>query len=613
MKIKISFKEHPFRFILFLIFIVSFGLRIAISLELLKNDIQVANPSGATDMATYMELSQKIADGTYSESFYYQPFYYVVFLPSLIFIFGKNVLFILIVQSFISALTIIFASLSAAMLRGKKAGIYTALFLAFSSCLTLYVPYHLIETLQAFWLSLISYSAIIALKRKKIIIWIILGLLTSFAILTRGNIWFFVPGIILAAFISGKRKSLKHSIIFPVLFFIAVILPQIPFSLWNYSKTKHFSGPSTAAGAVLGLGNTPEAPPGGRNPGTGPGPMEYPETYMEWSAGQEKIPIIERIFDWAAAEPLAFLELQFRKILLFWDHREIPNNIAFEYNGKKSHIWRIFAFIPTSFLIVTFLSCFFFNLFLLLKTKKFPSSQFSIAKPIILNAYFVFAYCLATAAFYILARFRAPSLPLFAIFAGIFIRDLSNIFRKKSVEKLKIAFFAIFISIFIVFFSYDCYRYYEPIIMKVVRPHGTQVKFDDKRLLVLDNGPLTFGGWEPLEIREKMEIIKKFTIPNFRENYSAKFAFEIFMLTPGEIALKINGLDKKIISDHEGKMEKIFQLENLKSPQIEIEFIKVDAKAFIIVDKQRQYSRTLINNNINNGELVARLYITPPE
>jgi hypothetical protein len=39
---------------------------------------------------------------------------------------------------------------------------------------------------------------------------------------------------------------------------------------------------------------------------------------------------------WAKSEPLAFLELSFRKALLYWDAKEIPNNIAVEYNGAKA-------------------------------------------------------------------------------------------------------------------------------------------------------------------------------------------------------------------------------------------------------------------------------------
>jgi hypothetical protein len=73
------------------------------------------------------------------------------------------------------------------------------------------------------------------------------------------------------------------------------------------------------------LGNTPESPPGGRNPGYA-GPMEYPPTYGMWmnKSNRQKITVPQRIINWFIEQPAAYLELSFRKLLLFWDYREIP-------------------------------------------------------------------------------------------------------------------------------------------------------------------------------------------------------------------------------------------------------------------------------------------------
>ncbi|HPO91686.1 MAG TPA: hypothetical protein PLJ44_11305, partial [Victivallales bacterium] len=428
-----------------------------------------------------------------------------------------------------------------------------------------------------------------------------------FAILTRGNIWFFTPGIAIFAFISGIKKNLSRGLIFSIIFTIIVIIPQLPFAYWNYLKTSKFKGASTAAEAVLGLGNTPEAPPGGRNPGFGPGPMEYPETYMEWASQQK---ISERIIEWAFSEPLAFLELQFRKLLLFWDYREIPNNIAFEYNGQKSIIWKTFALIRTSILITLALSWIFFHFFLIFKRKKSALKKF-FNYPLLLNIYFILAYWLATAAFYNLERFRVPSLPLFAIFAGFFICDFCKIFiykNKAEYYKLKFLLISIFISVFIVFFSYDCYRFYEPSIMRFIRPDGTKVKLNEEKTLILDNGPFTFGGWELIALKEGDEILKKFSIP-FQAGCVAKFSFEIYFLTSGKVVLEVNGIEKEISSDHEGKVEKIISLENLPAPEINIKIKTLDAKILTVIDTQRNYLRTFINKKNPGGELVSRLYI----
>ncbi|MGN0849527.1 MAG: hypothetical protein ACI4OV_07530, partial [Victivallaceae bacterium] len=43
----------------------------------------VFSPSPETDMATYWKLSGEILTGAFTGEFYYQPFYYAVWLPAL--------------------------------------------------------------------------------------------------------------------------------------------------------------------------------------------------------------------------------------------------------------------------------------------------------------------------------------------------------------------------------------------------------------------------------------------------------------------------------------------------------------------------------------------------
>jgi hypothetical protein len=59
-------------------------------------------------------------------------------------------------------------------------------------------------------------------------------------------------------------KKMLFSLIAAVGVFLAV---ESPFIIYNSIQLGRLSGPSTAADAVLALGNTPEAPPGGRDPG----------------------------------------------------------------------------------------------------------------------------------------------------------------------------------------------------------------------------------------------------------------------------------------------------------------------------------------------------------
>ena len=76
-------------------------------------------PSVFTDLATYMKLGREIAAGEYSGPFYYQPFYYAVFLPVCYWLSAGSIGFVIFVQSLLGAGTSWFAGLAAARLFGR--------------------------------------------------------------------------------------------------------------------------------------------------------------------------------------------------------------------------------------------------------------------------------------------------------------------------------------------------------------------------------------------------------------------------------------------------------------------------------------------------------------
>ena len=95
--------------------------------------------------------------------------------------------------------------------------------------------------------------------------------------------------------------------------------------------------------AVLALGNTKEAPPGG---------LEYPLSYEIWTKNEAVRSVPMRILDWFLEEPLAYLELTFRKCFLFWNNYDIPNNINPVIMTKRSQLLSSVPLIPTGFLLV---------------------------------------------------------------------------------------------------------------------------------------------------------------------------------------------------------------------------------------------------------------------
>ena len=64
-----------------LIAVIGLIIRLIAGFQLLRYDSRVADPAKVTDMWTYLNFAREILSGEVPREFYYQPFYYSVFLP----------------------------------------------------------------------------------------------------------------------------------------------------------------------------------------------------------------------------------------------------------------------------------------------------------------------------------------------------------------------------------------------------------------------------------------------------------------------------------------------------------------------------------------------------
>ena len=163
---------HPQKLclVLCLISLVGFMLRLLVSLELFNGYAPVKNPSEFTDMFTYQQLSKKILDGSYdySKGFYYQPFYYTVFLPLIYKLFGLGKWPVIIVQAFLGSIVIFQIGYAFSAIFGKRSGIIAAVITALSRSLIFYTPFTLITILQTFLVTQVFYLAVIGFCRKSL-------------------------------------------------------------------------------------------------------------------------------------------------------------------------------------------------------------------------------------------------------------------------------------------------------------------------------------------------------------------------------------------------------------------------------------------------------------
>ena len=403
------------------------------------------------------------------------------------------------------------------------------------------------------------------------------------------------------------------------------MLPQVPYTAINYKATSRWIGASTAGPVVFAIGNTPDAPPGGREPSSGAGPMEYSEAYLNWlnqdnSTINSHSQMIRNIGDWIKNEPFAFLELKTRMFLLFWSKIEIPNNVSMvdENNSLRSKILRIPIF--WGHLLIGGLGAAGILLSILYHHKK-PLIRFSTG--------FVALFCLANVLFYILSRFRVPIIPILCGFCGFSIITLfqstRNFLRKqRDRNRCLLQYTICLFCLVFVGFGFSSYRnYWEKIVIRLVRPNGVVLHLGNNAS-VKDHGPVTFGGWEAMPIESEISIVKQFYFPN-SEQQSSLYTVRFPLYSPTNSSIKINFSKKRNPNPDQIIHVKIKQGLNwieqkvdsnqlvIKDDQLELNTrIKViSGEISLIFDNQRDYQRTkVVGQNKNSyGEWVISLLI----
>jgi len=500
-----SVRTSQFLRLLAVISAVALALRLGVSVQLARHP-SVTTPASVTDMATYLALGREIAGGQLpKDGFYYQPFYYSVFLPAIFRVFGQSHWGIVIIQAILGAATVWLTGLVGARLFGRRTGLLAACLLALARFHIFYTPFALIAVLQAFWLSLLAFSVVAALRRDTTWRWAVTGLVAGLATLTRGNVLLLVPGLI-GVLLWRRRRCRARAALAAATVLVLFYAPQLPFALVNYRVLGRWSGPSSAQDAVLALSNTPEAPPGG---------VEYTDMSQDWAAQaarppDERVPVSTQVLSWARTQPLQFVELKLRTFLLFWNYLEIPNNIAMENEGEASWLVRFPLLVGFGFISTFALAG------IALRLRKLRSSQAAA-----FTAFCVFGYCAATVVFYMLARFRVPIVPLLCVFAGLGLRDAGRTCRaylrdrsqpRRSDVLVRLGVLAV--AAFVALRAFSLYQtVLEQRVSRWLRPDGMQVR-TTRSWILYDHGPLNLGQWFSLKVPpEGLCVRKVFLIP----------------------------------------------------------------------------------------------------
>lgn len=523
-------RHHRFYLWLGVVSLAALGLRLWTGWELGDQQSVVA-PASVTDMATYKKLAEDLLDGKWPEFFYYQPLYYTVVLPFSLLIADGAAWGVTLVQALLGAGTVWLTGLTAARVFGRRAGLVAAAILAIARFHIFHTPYMLLEVPMGFFLMLCIWSALRAWDRNTWRHWLWAGLALAAATLTRGNAVLLLPGLLALLLWRNRRAGRPALLLRTAVLLLAFYLPQLPYSLRNAAHFHRWTGPSTAGDAVLALGNTPEAPAGG---------LEYPTSFKEWMRQSElpppeRVSVSTNIRRWIAREPLAWVELKGRMLLLFWYREEIPNNINIARESQFSGLLRFPALVNFSTAAIVCLT----GLLLSLKRwRRSPETGFLAYSLLV-------AGCLGTILFYVLGRFRLPWLPLMAVFGGAAVAHLIRLvetFRPRLPFLLKWARFAAAAAAAYVVVEYAYPLYVinaEAAAVRAVRPYGVTVTTPGGAVSY-DHGSPTFGGWVPFEIpAQGMTLVKDFRLPPAFVGQEREIALGLPLTAPKGAVLEV--------------------------------------------------------------------------
>ena len=445
---KIRISGRQFLITVICISVVAFLLRLLLGYTLYNNQSpHIHSPLKGTDMRTYLRFARIFSEGKWEDAYYFQPLYYTWFLGFIFKIFGPSVLVVIWIQSLLGGLTVYLCGILGGRVGGKKVGILAALCLCFYRNHIMYSPYALIATLQTFLITLCFYLFFRFLQKGNTKTLILAGLTTGLSILARGNCLLVLPVMIIWIIVKYKNTK-KEMVKLVCLLLITAYSVQMPFSIHNYNLMGEWTGPATAGDVALANGNNPQAPPGTDE---GTAYIDNTDALKYWHELKDRevkpISLKSSVIDWVINDPMSWIELKFRTVLLFFSNKECYNNTSYNITSKYAP-WFKAPFLTFGFFGALYL-CSLFSKFNL-KKFRFTPSNFLLVSSLV--------YVLSIIIFYMMSRYRLPIVPIMIVLGlNYLIRFIHCIKRRPA--KVFGKRIALIVTMFLVTFcSFDFYR-----------------------------------------------------------------------------------------------------------------------------------------------------------
>jgi tetratricopeptide (TPR) repeat protein len=326
-----------------------------------------------------------------------------------------------IIQFILGGLTSAMVYLLGRRLMGRTAGIVAGLIAAVYPVLIYFDGDLLSESLFTFLCTLSLLLLDAAARGRNPGLWLWPGLSLGLALITRPTVGLFVPMALVGCIWLARRRALAALILLA-----GLVIPVAPVTLHNYAVSGEFIPVVWQGGLNLYLGN---------NPSANGWSATSAEIRKDWWGGYRDMIAIPReslgrepgynevsafwqgkAVDYMKTEPGSWARLMLKKVSLFWNAMEFPNNQ--DYNFMKLHSW-VLRNPLVNFGVVAPLCL--LGFFVLLPRRR--------------NLYFAYAFLLSyftgTVLFFVCSRYRAPALPAICLFAGGAIWVLAELVRRR--------------------------------------------------------------------------------------------------------------------------------------------------------------------------------------
>jgi Flp pilus assembly protein TadD/4-amino-4-deoxy-L-arabinose transferase-like glycosyltransferase len=382
------------------------------------------------DPRYYHDWAAKLLGGQWGDGVFYGLPLYPFFLALVYKLFSGSFLAAKIIQVFLGLVTLFFVYKTAEKIASRRAGLLAVGVGAFYGPLFFYEPILIPETLSLPLYAAGFYLACVLVDAPGLKKAAALGVVLGLAALTKAGVLLFAVlffAWLLARAIFFEKKSIAPALLGLALFFLTLL----PVTAHNLVRGKDTVFLTSHSGLNFYVGNNPEAEgvfmaPEGAGTNVDAQRVDS-KAAAEKSLGRELKPSevsrywSDKAWEFIRQNPGKFLELCGRKLVLFFDAREISD--VEDYVFSKN-----------------------FNPFL-----KFPWIDFSILGPLaILGLAAIFknrawrflvygwvgTYILGVIAFFVNARYRLPLLPIFLVLGAGGALDLYFKVRAKDWKKV---------------------------------------------------------------------------------------------------------------------------------------------------------------------------------